>query len=131
MSMSHNDVLAGIGKIVAERRLQRRAGGEVLAVIGEPRQSGANWECQCAVLGLEEVITGVSHGVDSMQALQLAFAWLREALAPHRAALLWLAEGVPLGFPRQLPEDIPGLEDQVETLIQREEQRIADSYRKK
>lgn len=108
-----------LGVIVAERRLRLGRRGDVVVRIGLPQRSGPDWRCPYAISGLGDVIVADSHGVDSMQAIQLAFAWIRVALAPKANALVWLRRGHGLGFPRQVPEDLgQELEAAVERLIE-------------
>jgi hypothetical protein len=105
--------------IVAERCLRINDTRDVWVRIGAPRPSGGDWRCPYAITGLGQTIVAESMGVDSMQALQLAFAWIRSYLTPKKSSLVWLRKGDGLGFPRQVPENLgQALEDQVERLIE-------------
>jgi hypothetical protein len=92
-------------RVVARRTLRTEGGKEVEVTISEPvRARPDEWECEFRISGLAREIVARAPGVDSVQALLLAFEGVRAHLAREGERLTW-AGGEPgdFGIPRSIP----------------------------
>lgn len=78
---------------------------EVTLTLGKPRPSLGDWACSVLIEGIPNARRRRIHGVDAVQALQLALEYARRELDRSGLALTWLDEGEPgsLGLPFSAP----------------------------
>ncbi len=127
---------AQAGTMIATRRLMLVPSGRpvVLEIDAPvPRRSG-EWTCAYRIRGIGRTRAGRVSGGDGIQALQLAFAGLRQALEPFAATLTWTGESGELGLPEPIPDYFGGefrrrLERLVRQETEREARRLADTAR--
>lgn len=120
-------------EVIAERRLQLTGPDQrdVQVRIGRPEQDEKDFRCPYQVVGLSDDEVKYSHGVDSMQALHLAFAGARrdikttvDALAGFHDDLKLESEAGPwdIVFPLTVPvfnrEQLRRLEEFLQELWQ-------------
>jgi hypothetical protein len=92
-----------LGAVVARRELRTASGDPVVVLVGTPVHVGDGWDwvCPFRIEGLGEPADAQAHGIDALQALQLASTAIRGALERSGAPLRWLdSEFWEAGFPR-------------------------------
>lgn len=102
MDQDISDIIADdLGQVIAERELQRKAGGEpVIVRIGLPvEDSECDWYCPVRITGAGDDTTYKAFGVDSVQALMLGLQMVGARLGSYQRehGLTWL-EMDDLGF---------------------------------
>lgn len=97
--------LDGIGQVIAERRLNLD-GGQIVVRMGLPQRfpdGPDHYYCPFEIEGLGDLERRYAGGIDSMQALRLAFRMIGTILHCHRTELgdrcYWVEKGDDLGFP--------------------------------
>ncbi len=80
-------------------------GREVVLTLGKPRPSLGDWACSVLIEGLPRARRRRVHGVDALQALQLAMQHARAELDASGLDLLWLDPHTPgdVGLPLLAP----------------------------
>lgn len=105
--------LKTLGRVIATRRLSKiHNGGEVVVLIGEPKEypGGGDYYCPYQITGLEDAAIRHAGGIDSIQALELALRMIGVDLYTsddaQRGNIRWLGATSErdLGFP--LPRSI-------------------------
>jgi hypothetical protein len=110
--------------MIAERRLSvvGEPDREIVITIGQPYPTQPEgWACSYAVAGIEGG-SGITYGVDSLQALQSAIEAVRVTLKASRLVCTW-SGGVPgeIGLPRTVPTfEGSGFREKIERHIDRE-----------
>ena len=97
--------LDSIGQVIAERRLSLD-GGKIVVRLGMPRRfpdSPDDCYCLFEIEGFGDLQRRYAAGVDSIQALRVAFKMIGTILHCHRQELgdrfYWVERGDDLGFP--------------------------------
>ena len=105
-------------------------GRQVVLTLGKPRrdpQQGGDWMCSVLIEGVPQQRRRRIHGIDAIQALQLAMLYARHRLDATKLPLTWL-DGEPgdIGLPLSAPTGW-GLDFQrrLERYLRREEIRLA------
>jgi hypothetical protein len=109
--------------VVAERTLTRcDTGGPVIAKVfkpvPDPEEPDTTWACGYELTGLDETIRDRALGLDSMQALMLAFQGIRSELKKSRADVLFADTPGHTGFERHHLD--PDMEALFENLMEAE-----------
>lgn len=103
---------------------------EVVLTIGKPRrdpQPGGDWMCSVLIEGIPRERRRRIHGVDAVQAIQLAMLYARHRLDATRLPLTWL-DGEPgdIGLPLSAPTEWgPDFQRRLERYLRREEIKFA------
>jgi hypothetical protein len=98
-----------IASPIAERRLAvvGEPGREIVIVVGKPRldpDPTGDWRCSSLVEGLPEARRRYAHGIDSLQALQMAIEAARAAIGAAGLVCTYPGgEPGDLGIPRTIP----------------------------
>ena len=114
------DATAGI---VATRTLKRRDGKLVALRVHMPvREPGNDWVCTISERVGRQAPRAIvnARGIDSVQALLVAFIALRKVLAKDDHKLTWLGEPGALGLPLVTLDDDPDFLNIIEALIESE-----------
>jgi hypothetical protein len=91
-------------EIVAERTLTTKSSSEpVTLTVERPTHDGDDWACKFSVLGAGIEIREVAYGLDSVQALLLAFEGARRLIDGLPLALAWAGDPNHCGLPRCVP----------------------------
>ena len=121
-----------IGQVIARRELidAKEPRRRIIVSLGLPRQvSPGEWQCRVGIDGLssEPIVKPVS-GADSVQALLLAFQYLRLSLKDSKCRLAWPDNAIPCpagDIPRQVPTALgEEFTERIEQLIERETPRL-------
>jgi hypothetical protein len=119
-------------RTIASRRLTLVPGGRPVDVeLDAPaRRRTGEWACAYRIRGIGRVRAGRALGEDSLQALQLAVAAVRQALEPFAAQLTWTGETGELGLPEPIPDYFGGeFRRRLERLVRQETKREAARLR--
>ena len=104
-------------------------GREIVLTIGRPRASRGDWACTVLIEGTAKPQRRRIHGIDAMQAIQLAMVYARQQLDASGLSLTWL-DGEPgaVGLPRPVT-DCWGLDFQrkLERHMDREVKRLNEA----
>lgn len=120
------------GQVIARRELidAKDPSRRIIVSLGLPRQVGSGeWQCRVGIDGLtsDPIVKPVS-GTDSVQALLLAFQYLRLSLKDSKCRLAWPDNGIPCpagDIPRQVPTALgEEFAERIEQLIERETPRL-------
>ncbi len=76
--------------------------------------------CDFAIDGLPDPVRSSAGGIDSMQALLVAFTGVRAKLEPHAPSLSWLQERGEHGVPQQIDSVSPEARKRLEQLVDSE-----------
>jgi hypothetical protein len=93
-------------QVVATRRFRSASGSDVIVTVYQPHLiQSEQWKCGFTILGLPEALEDSSYGVDSLQAVEMAFQGIRVHLERSGETLTWL-DGEPgyLGIARIIPD---------------------------
>ena len=116
-------------RVVATRQLRERGTRRrVVVVVGTPaRRSTGEYACPWQLRGVGDGQVRYTFGVDSMQALQLSFEAIRQALLPSRESLTWCdGETGGLGFTRTVNTAFGRtLSDRLDRMLEEEMERYA------
>jgi hypothetical protein len=97
--------------VIAERELEvvGSPSRKVKVRLSRPIQvDTGDWACTHRIVGLGDDMVGVTSGVDSMQALQLALDHVRTILEQSSERLAWFGnEEMGSGIPRSIPVVLP------------------------
>jgi hypothetical protein len=115
---------------IAVRRLAvaGEPGREIIITIGKPRPEAdpSVWRCSFLVEGIPHARRRVAHGVDSLQALQMAIEGARHVICEAGVVCAW-NDGEPgdIGIPRTVPSfEGSGFAQKIERYIDRELERF-------
>jgi len=128
-----------IANPIAERHLAvvGEPDREVVIVVGKPRldpDPTGDWMCPYLVVGLPHARRRYAHGIDSLQALQMAIEAARVAI--HAAGLVCTYSGSEpgdIGIPRTIPTFGGAARDfapRIERYLDRELRRLATKVKK-
>ncbi len=131
--------------VLCRRELTRIVGDRECAVtltVLRPVPEGDHFACEFRIDGLGSRLDSTdelphivpARGVDSMQALLIAFEAMRSALRPFASELAWLGmqgeHGIPLIVPF-LPGESAEFHAKIEAAVDREAERFSETYLKK
>jgi hypothetical protein len=119
--------MANVREPIATRTLAWHDGDdmrEVVVRVWAPVPEGDNYVCDFAIDGLPEPVRSSAGGVDSLQALIVAFAGLRAMLEPHSPSLSWLDDRGEHGIPQQIVSALSVDRRRLEHLVAAENQAI-------
>jgi hypothetical protein len=102
---------------------------EVVVRVWAPVRDGDHYVCDFAIDGLPEPVRSSAGGVDSLQALLVAFTGLRAMLEPHSPSLSWLDERGEHGIAAQIASALPADRKRLEHIVATENQAIAARHR--
>jgi hypothetical protein len=94
---------------VANRTVRDAAGNEWLTSVGVPRKSPNHrreWACPFRIVREGRETVAFAHGIDEMQALELAFQALRMELEKTGATLTWFVTEDGVAEPAAVPGDV-------------------------
>ena len=101
--------LDSIGQVIAERRLTLD-GSQIVVRLGMPQRfpdSPGHYYCPFEIEGFGDMQRQFAAGIDSMQAIRLAYKMIGTILHCHRQELgdrfYWMEKGDDLGFPDESP----------------------------
>jgi hypothetical protein len=103
---------------------------EVVLALGKPRPyrgSASEWVCPVRIEGLPKPKRRLIHGIDALQALQLAVEYARRTLDRSGLRLLWLPGGEPgdAGIPLPVPTAWGfAFQQRLERIVQQEVKRV-------
>jgi hypothetical protein len=114
--------------VIASRRFRLWRGEKAsthTAKIGLPRRARTGeWVCSCWISGLGDRTAEIVRGVDSVQAIVLAFEAIRQKLKTLKGRVSWPGSKDPMDFPQYVPIYYgPELTRRLERLIDREVRR--------
>jgi hypothetical protein len=102
---------------------------EVVVRVWTPMRDGDHYVCDFAIDGLPEPVRSSAGGVDSLQALLVAFTGVRAVLEPHSPSLSWLHERGDHGVPHQINSVSLAERKRLERVVDNENQAIAARLR--
>jgi hypothetical protein len=123
--------------VIAARRVfetvGRRRRRVVLTIQVPERVGSSEWTCRVRIQGLGGAWERprAIHGIDALQALQLAVQVAQVALEQSASRLAWLGAPGDLGLPRFIPSLPPPYRARVNAAIDREQRRYAAAQRRR
>jgi hypothetical protein len=119
---------------VATRFFRTASGSEVVVTIYQPDPvNSEQWKCDFTIVGLPEKVEASAPGVDSLQALEMAFQGVRAHLEQQAESLTWL-DGEPgyLGIAKIIPDSYgTTIEKHLAKVLEDELARLLDDARRK